>query len=215
MKPIKYSLTKQIVNELEEKISSGEYEVGSKIPTEPELIELFGVSRNTLREAVQALIHAGLLEARQGDGTYVIAKEKFQVELFNFLGKTQKQEIEEVRKFLEEYIVTSAINNATEDDLHNIEHCLNQRNVSADTIKENTILDMNFHTAIALATHNTILINMYQYVSQYFNEYIAEKLSYETNEPEYIDNLHTKLYLAIKNKDSIEAKEIILKIIEI
>lgn len=106
MKPIKYSLTKQIANELEEKIQSGQYNIGDKIPTEPELVDHFGVSRNTIRESVQALIHAGLLEARQGDGTYVVAMEKLQVELFTLMSKTEKQEIQEARNLLEEYIDT-------------------------------------------------------------------------------------------------------------
>lgn len=106
MKPIKYSLTKQIANELEEKIQSGQYNIGDKIPTEPELVDHFGVSRNTIRESVQALIHAGLLEARQDDGTYVVAMEKLQVELFTLMSKTEKQEIQEARNLLEEYIDT-------------------------------------------------------------------------------------------------------------
>lgn len=135
MKIVKDSLTKQIVKELEKKISTGEYKVGSKIPTEPELKKIFNVSRNTLREAVQALIHSGLLEARQGDGTYVIAKEKLQVEMFNFLSTTKKKEIQEVRSFLEEYIVGLAINNASEDDLAKIELALNERNEESDKIK--------------------------------------------------------------------------------
>ena len=215
MKIVKESLTKQIVNELEKKISSGEYKVGAKIPTEPELKKIFNVSRNTLREAVQALIHSGLLEARQGDGTYVIAKEKLQVEMFNFLSTTKKKEIQEVRAFLEEHIVELAINNASEDDLLKIELSLKERNKKNAKIRENTLADLNFHLAIALATHNTILINMYKYVSQYFNQYIAEKLTEKISEQDLIDNLHTELFLAIKTKDVKSAKRIIVMIINL
>jgi len=47
--------------------------VGSKIPAEPVLVGSLGVGRNTVREAVRALVHSGMLEPRQGDGTYVRA----------------------------------------------------------------------------------------------------------------------------------------------
>ena len=56
---------------MERAIASGVWTVGEKIPPEPELMAHFGVSRNTLREAIQALIHGGVLQARQGDGTYI------------------------------------------------------------------------------------------------------------------------------------------------
>lgn len=213
MKPIKYSLTKQIANELEKTIQSEEYKIGDKIPTEPELVNHFGVSRNTIREAVQALILAGLLEARQGDGTYIVAKQRLQVEFFSLLSKTEKQEIQEVRNLLEEYVVVSASLHATKEDLSQIESYLDQRNITSDTIRENTKADMAFHTAIAFATHNSLLINMYQYVSQYFNEFIAEKYAAHKDKQEYIDTLHKELFASIKNKDCDKSKEIISKII--
>ena len=52
-------------------IESGKWGVGMRIPAEPELMNELNVSRNTLREAIRALIHAGLLKTKQGDGTYV------------------------------------------------------------------------------------------------------------------------------------------------
>lgn len=215
MKPVKYSLTKQIANELELKIQSGKYKIGDKIPTEPELIDYFGVSRNTIRESVQALIHAGLLEARQGDGTYVIATERLQVEFFSLLNKTEKQEIQEVRNLLEEYVVGSATLHATDEDLYQIEISLDKRNKISNRIRENTKVDIEFHTAIAFATHNSLLINMYQYVSEYFNEFIAEKFAANQDRQEYIDSLHNKLFTAIKNKDCEQSKKIMSKIIEL
>ena len=215
MKLIKYSLTKQIADELEKNIKSKTYKIGDKFPTEPELIERFGVSRNTIRESVQALIHAGLLEARQGDGTYVIATERLQVELFSLMNKTKKQEVQEARNLLEEYMVASATLNATEHDIEQMELALYKRNTSSDSIRENTKADIEFHTAIAFASHNSLLINMYQYISQYFNEYIAEKFATHKDEQDYIDTLHNDLFTAIKNKDSNRSKQIISKIIEL
>ncbi|MBN1554745.1 MAG: substrate-binding domain-containing protein [Phycisphaerae bacterium] len=58
-----------------QRILRGAYSVGQKIPTEPALVEDLGISRNTIREAVASLVHDGLLERRQGSGTYVIGNE--------------------------------------------------------------------------------------------------------------------------------------------
>src|SRR6476659_6714806 len=56
-------------------ISSGEFTAGSRLPTERELTQKFGVSRSALREAVRALTLVGVLEPRVGDGTYVTTLE--------------------------------------------------------------------------------------------------------------------------------------------
>src|SRR6476659_10937100 len=56
-------------------ISSGEFTAGSRLPTERELTQRFGVSRSSLREAIRALALVGVLESRVGDGTYVTTLE--------------------------------------------------------------------------------------------------------------------------------------------
>jgi GntR family transcriptional regulator, transcriptional repressor for pyruvate dehydrogenase complex len=66
----------QVIQQLQEKISLGELKPGDKIPTEAELMSMFGVGRSTIREAVRVLVNAGLLEVRQGDGTYVLDRTK-------------------------------------------------------------------------------------------------------------------------------------------
>lgn len=215
MKPIKYSLTKQIADEIEQKILNEEYKVGEKIPPEPQLIEYFKVSRNTVRESVQALINAGILEARQGDGTYVIAKERLQVDFFCLMNKTERKEVIEIRNLLEKHIVESASTNATDGDIEFIKKCLDKRNNYSERVKENTLADMNFHTAISIATHNNMLINIYSYVSQYFNKFIAESLTINYDKQQHIDELHTELYNSIKLKDGMRAKQIIDQIINL
>ncbi|MBW7458333.1 GntR family transcriptional regulator, partial [Paenibacillus sepulcri] len=69
--PTRLTLVEQVARQIEAMIESGDWAVGTRIPAEPELMTQLQVSRNTLREAIRALIHAGLLKTRQGDGTYV------------------------------------------------------------------------------------------------------------------------------------------------
>src|SRR4051812_11220903 len=66
-------LIDQVIEQLRTQITSGRWAVGARTPTESELAQLTATSRNTVREAVQSLVHAGLLERRQGSGTYVLA----------------------------------------------------------------------------------------------------------------------------------------------
>ncbi len=65
------SLVDLAVSAMRERLERGEWRVGERIPIEPELAAELGVSRNTVREAVRVLAFSGVLEVRQGDGTYV------------------------------------------------------------------------------------------------------------------------------------------------
>lgn len=215
MKTIKYSIPKQIADDIERQIKNNVFTVGQKLPTEPELVKQYGASRNTVREAVQSLIHAGILESKQGNGTYVIAKDRLQVDLFSLMTEVTQENIVEVRTLLELYIVESAILHMNEDDIKKIEQCLLLRNNMSAEIKENTQADINFHISIACATHNLLLIKMYQYVTQFFSEFIASKTICHIDKHLYIDELHSSLVSAIKNKDLASAKNTIKEIINL
>ena len=65
------SLVERVIDQLRTQITAGSWECGERIPTEPQLSDMLGVGRNTVREAVRALVHTGLLEVRQGAGTFV------------------------------------------------------------------------------------------------------------------------------------------------
>lgn len=203
----KQSLPKQIAEHIQQKILNNEYKIGDKLPTEPQLTQLFSVSRNTIREAIQSLNNAGIVETKQGDGTYVIAREPFQVALFKIMDATTHKNILEVRELLEKHIIISAIKNATAKDLVEIKKCLELRTKQTNTIHEATKADLNFHIAIAKATHNDIIINIYQYVSQYFNEVIYNTLKDNEEKQSDIDVIHEQLYQAICDKNTDKALE--------
>lgn len=73
------SLYKQIKNRLKEQIMAGEYKKGEKIPSERELCELYGVSRITVRQAINEAVNEGLLYKVQGKGTYITDSDAFKV----------------------------------------------------------------------------------------------------------------------------------------
>ncbi|OTI02669.1 hypothetical protein CAZ07_35975, partial [Pseudomonas aeruginosa] len=68
---IKRSLVDQALEQLRLRISQGVWAIGERLPTEPELSAVLGISRNTVREAMRVFAFSGLLEIRQGDGSYL------------------------------------------------------------------------------------------------------------------------------------------------
>jgi len=214
-KPVRLSLPKQIANEIEKAIKNGSLKVGGKIPSEPELVKEFGVSRNTVREAVQALIQAGVLEARQGDGTYVLASERFEANILKRLSDSDMYEVYEVRLCLENEIVNLATKRRTKSDIMDIKKALEKRNSIKLTAKENTDVDIEFHIIIAKSSHNTILYDLYKYVSKFIYNSIQQKVELSNIEESNFDQLHTELFDAICEKDCKKGQEIIIKILKI
>lgn len=214
-KPIKQSLPKQISIQIEKAIKNGIYKVGEKIPSEPELVKSFEVSRNTIREAIQSLIQAGVLESRQGNGTYVITNDRFEANILNRLSSSKISEVHEVRVSLEKEIVKLAAQRRTKDDLINIKKALDEKNSRKANIEENSKADLEFHTSIAKACHNSIFYDLYKSISQYIGTSIQERLELTSMEEENINQLHTDLYEAILSQDTKKAEDITNKILKI
>ena len=214
-KPIKQSLPKQISIQIEKAIKDGIFKVGEKIPSEPELVKSFEVSRNTIREAIQSLIQAGVLESRQGNGTYVLTNDRFEANILTRLSSSKISEVHEVRISLEKEIVKLAALRRTQEDLINNKKALDEKNSIKQNIQENSKADLEFHLCIAKACHNSIFYDLYKSISQYICTSIQERLELTFMEEENISALHTDLYEAIFSQDTKKAQEIINKILEI
>jgi DNA-binding FadR family transcriptional regulator len=158
------SLVDQVIEQLKDQITSGSWQMHAKIPTETVLAEQLGVGRNTVREAVRALTHAGLLECRQGDGTYVRAVSELSGAMARRLRAAEHLEILEVRRALEIEAAKLAAVRRTEGDIELIEAALKRRDqawadAEADSFVE---ADLAFHIAVVEATHNRVLIELYK-----------------------------------------------------
>ena len=211
----RYPLSKQVSDQLEGMIESGEYQVGDRMPTEPELMEIFQVSRNTIREAVQSLTWAGLLEVRQGDGTYVRASNRFLANMKQQYAKVSLDDITEARNALEVTLAHLAAERRNEQDLAEISATLAKREELTDNIKENTHADIEFHMSIARASHNSILMDLYQSISDYLESHIAKKHMETSFDCAAVDAMHEDLYTAIRDGNSARAAACAHKILEI
>ncbi|WP_242908524.1 FadR/GntR family transcriptional regulator [Actinomadura terrae] len=158
------SLVDQVIEQLRSEITGGTWPLGAKIPAEPVLSETLGVGRNTVREAVRALTHAGLLESRQGDGTYVRAVSELSSAVRRRLETAELIEILEVRRGLEVEAARLAAERRTPEDIAAITAALAERN-AAWAAGDHAVFvetDLAFHTAVVDATHNRVLTDLYR-----------------------------------------------------
>jgi len=146
---------------IREMILSGQWKVGERIPAEPALCTMFGVSRVTIREATHRLTGQGLLTVRQGDGTYVgevtpasILRDMLPLLLAD--GTSIRQALE-FRMLLEVECARLAARGATEEETRLLHDILAEERKSGHTAEENALLDQLFHETIAKAANNPLL----------------------------------------------------------
>ncbi|KAB2381005.1 FadR/GntR family transcriptional regulator [Actinomadura montaniterrae] len=158
------SLVDQVIEQLRAEITGGSWPVGGKIPPEPVLSETLGVGRNTVREAVRALTHAGLLDSRQGDGTYVRATSELSSAVRRRLETAELVEILEVRRGLEVEAARLAAARRTDADVAAITDALGRRDAAWAAGEHAAFVeaDLAFHTAVVEATHNQVLTDLYR-----------------------------------------------------
>ncbi|RAV08919.1 GntR family transcriptional regulator [Mycolicibacterium sp. GF69] len=156
-------LVEQVIEQLRASITSGEWPVGERIPNETVLVESLGVGRNTVREAVRALAHAGLLEVRQGDGTYVRATSEVSGALRRLCG-TEWRDVLQVRRALEVEAARGAAARRTVQDLAEMRKLLARRDecLAGGDTDEFACADADFHLAVVRSSHNGTLTELYR-----------------------------------------------------
>lgn len=145
-------------------VTSGAWAVGTRIPLESELQQTYGVSRVTLRQAVQALVHVGVLETIQGSGTYVRSSTELDAVLQRFLAEEDLRFLLEARLAIEPQAAELAAHRATGDDVEHIDLILSASRTAADNgdLAALTPLSGKFHRAVVLAARNPLLTSLYQ-----------------------------------------------------
>ena len=112
----------QVVTYVKEAIQAGKYSVGDKLPNEAELAKLAGVGRSSLREGMRILAAYGVVEIRQGEGTFVIDKTAEQ--FFEFLGympSTNFESFIDLRRVIEAGNIVTIYDKLDENDLEELQ----------------------------------------------------------------------------------------------
>lgn len=166
------SLVESAIDQLSAAIASGRWPVGTRIPTEAELCAELTLSRTTVREAVRALAHAGLLVTRQGDGTFVAAVDPSSVALGRRLSDASPGDVLDVRRALDVVAAGLAAQRRTDQDLAQLRDAFAARSRAGTLgdLEQFGRRDIDFHVAIARASHNAVLIDLYTGLTEVLEE---------------------------------------------
>ncbi|GAA3288800.1 FadR family transcriptional regulator [Dactylosporangium vinaceum] len=155
------SLAEQVAGQLRRRIADGEFPVGSLLPTELELTRELGVSRNSVREGLRSLVHAGILGARAGYGTFVVATSDLAPALARRLEQDRAADVAEVRLLLEREGARLAAVRATPEQVHGLRAALRARADAADGATY-AAADIAFHRLLMEASGNALLAELYR-----------------------------------------------------
>jgi GntR family transcriptional regulator, transcriptional repressor for pyruvate dehydrogenase complex len=156
------ALTQQVIDVLAERIVSGEFPERSLLPSEKQLCESLGVSRPVVREAIKALQSQGLVRIERGRGT-VVQEPHFGplTDALKMLVRRRAHMLDdllEIRKILEVHMVMRAAERRSEANLNAMERFVEKMRTSPNEPEGYVNADLDFHTEIARATQNPILL---------------------------------------------------------
>jgi GntR family transcriptional regulator, transcriptional repressor for pyruvate dehydrogenase complex len=156
-------LVEQAIERLREQITTGAWPVGTRLPSEATLAAELGVGRSTIREAIRALASTGMVESRQGAGTFVRAAAAAEGSLETRLRRAALLDVYEVRHALELQAARLAATRRDADDLARLQSTLDRRQAALAVAKDATFVeaDLGFHQAVVDAAHNPILTELF------------------------------------------------------
>jgi GntR family transcriptional repressor for pyruvate dehydrogenase complex len=201
------SVTDDAILEIKRLIISGRVGPGEKLPRESELAAQLGLSRSSLREAVRALALIGVLNARQGDGTYVSSLgPHLLLEVTSFVADFLQDhrallELLEVRRLLEPTATALAAVRISEPELSRLLDC-RRRMDSASTVEELVEADDEFHDVIVSATRQATLASLIKSLTgRTLRARIWRGLADE-GALEETKRAHAAIYMAIEGRDA-------------
>ncbi|MFL6873571.1 FadR/GntR family transcriptional regulator [Pseudomonas marginalis] len=209
---IKRSLVDQALEQLRWRISEGRWAIGERLPTEPELAAELGISRNTVREAMRVLAFSGLIEIRQGDGSYLRSMTD-PLGAMRALSHCTLEQAQETRQILEVEAVGLAAVRRTEADLTALHEALKASAVLYHGDLEAYIsADLLFHKRLVDAAHNPALSELYQYFSAIVGAQLRQTLNISPRRQAVFD-LHIALLEAVEHQDPERAKSLCRQLI--
>lgn len=195
------SLVDVVADGLRSELAEGGWKIGDKLPVEAALAARFGVSKGTVRQAVASLAAAGLLDVRQGAGTYVRGNVDA-VETVRRIRRSALRDQFEVRCGLEVQAARLAAERATPAELEELRSLLSGRGVFSGHPEDHDAFvaaDFRFHEGIVAAAHNPALSETYRFFADAIQQTIASTLGVDVPEPDLEE--HGGLVNAIASGD--------------
>ena len=216
----------QAVQQLRILIEQNKMQVGDRLPAERKLCEQLGVSRSSLREAIQHLASKGMLVSKAGSGTFLQQlPSNWSNQIVEPLSGLIDQDpayrfdVQEARSILEGGTAWYAARRATQEDMENIRQCYEQiahyQSIGDDN--QASIADAKFHLAIAEASHNLVLIQMMRGLFDLlqYNVVLGRRKVYtESHRFDQLHDQHFQVMHAIERRDPEAARNAVCGHIE-
>lgn len=200
-------LADQAAGLLLERVKSGEWGLGEKLPGETTLAPQLGVGRSTAREAIRQLAGRGVLASRQGSGVFVTALEAPE-EWDAVLRRAGIVSVIEARIAIETEAAALAAERRTPADLRAVRRALTQRAEHRSNIETHVDTDTAFHRAIVAAAHNPVLLELFDSFTPRLREAMIEMLRIRKEFGSDQDHdIHAELAEAIAAREAGAASE--------
>lgn len=211
IKPIKKeNISDQVFEQLRNNIIDGIWKQGDKLPSENDLVEAFGVSRITIRQALSKLTTLGLIETRTGEGSFVTELKPgiFMNNMipYIYLNQESLEELLEFRYVIEVETAGIAANKITDEDIERLEKSLKRMESNVDDLSKYVEEDLHFHMIIANSSKNSLIIQIHNIVRSIIKRSIknlTENIGVE-NGLKY----HKQIIEALKERDEVMVKNI-------
>ncbi|HLR74772.1 MAG TPA: FadR/GntR family transcriptional regulator [Virgibacillus sp.] len=206
-----------VLDKLKYMIKTGEFPPNSRIPSETELAEMFGVSRSPIREALSVLSVSGLIESRQGGRSWVKdvnLAEMLEPVQFEMITIEEVLDLLEMRTIIESQSAYLATKRHTLQDIKDLNKSLEDFGM---TVKDDYTIgfeaDHAFHQIIVRATYNPFLIQAFENLSDLHLKAVkfslSKNLGWERKRKEVFSE-HERIYHAIKHRDGERAKQAVI-----
>lgn len=209
-------LSDQVTAELEKLVASGQLKAGDTLPSERDLMTLFGVGRTSIREALFALQRKGIVSAQAGlrpvvtapRAEAIVADLSGTVRLF-LASDPGMREFQAARRFFEPAVARFAAMHATPDDLEQMSSALIACDACVDTPEAFVDADVAFHFAIVRATHNQLLVALHRAVLEWLREQRVSSIE-PTGSSRAAQRAHRAVFDAIRKRDAEAAERAML-----
>jgi GntR family transcriptional repressor for pyruvate dehydrogenase complex len=213
-KPIRpKKISEEIVEQIKNLISQGELKPGERIPSERDMANLLGVSRPSVREAIMVLEAMGLVESRQGGGTFVrsLAEASLADPLTSMVEGNPNllQSLLEVRMGLEGWSAKLAASRITDEEIANLRRYVSEMENQSSKGGWDPQLDARFHYGITAATHNTLQLHILDTIRGLWHATIELALTEFYRREGYLEplmNQHRAIFDAIQKRDGENAQ---------
>lgn len=211
IKPVRSSQnTEQVVARVYELIKHDDLQPGDRLPPERELAKQLGISRPALRAGLSSLISMGVLQSRQGSGTYIVdgppGLDSEPLRLLAELHGFSYEHMFETRSILEVGAAGLAAERATGEEMATMAEEIAEMFASLNDPQQFLVHDMAFHRAVASASGNPTLATLVEMVSVILYERRRDTIERAHDFNEALD-LHRRVYRAIRNHKPEEARE--------